>query len=92
MLRFNVSDLLKLKIRRLAKKDRPLLEILRKKMDEILNNDAKMAAARYKNLRSDLKGLKRVHIGRNFVLTFRVDEGQESVFFADFDHHDEVYH
>jgi len=33
-----------------------------------------------------LKGLKRVHIDRNFVLTFRVDEEQESVFFADFDH------
>ena len=36
MLRFGVSDLLKLKIRKLAKKDRPLLEILRKKGVEVL--------------------------------------------------------
>jgi mRNA-degrading endonuclease RelE of RelBE toxin-antitoxin system len=60
-------------------------------MKEVVNNDAKTAASRYKNLRQDLKGLKRVHIDRNFVLTFRVDEAREFVFFADFDHHDKVY-
>ena len=44
-----------------------------------------------KNLQKDLKGPKRVHIDRNFVLTFRVDEERGFVFFADFNHHDKVY-
>ncbi|MFH1095129.1 MAG: type II toxin-antitoxin system RelE/ParE family toxin [Candidatus Micrarchaeota archaeon] len=91
MLQFDSSDLLRLKMRKLADKDRPLLEIVKKKMKEVVNNDAKTAAVRYKNLRADLKGLKRVHIDRNFVLIFRVDEEREFVFFVDFDHHDRIY-
>jgi len=47
MLRFNLSDQLKLKIRKLANKDRPLLELLEfcAEDDEIIDNDAKTAAS-----------------------------------------------
>ncbi len=91
MLAFDLTDGLKLRMRKLAHKDRPLLEILRKKMREIVSNDAKTASSRYKNLRQDLQGLKRVHVDRHFVLTFRVGEAKSFVLFMDFDHHDKVY-
>ena len=46
---------------------------------------------RFKNLRSPLQHLKRVHIDQHFVLTFSVDEISKTVTFEDFDHHDNIY-
>ncbi|MBU2496516.1 MAG: hypothetical protein KJ767_00455, partial [Nanoarchaeota archaeon] len=44
----------------------------------------------YKNLRHDLRDFKRVQIG-HFVLVFRFDRKKELIYFADFDHHDNIY-
>ena len=44
---------------------------------------------------SNIKGseniLKRVHIDKSFVLTFKVDLEHNFILFTDFDHHDRVY-
>ncbi|MBI3334010.1 addiction module toxin RelE [Candidatus Pacearchaeota archaeon] len=90
MFDFDLSDNLKLKIKKLVKKDKKRAEIIYKKIKEIINNDAE-TIKRYKNLRHDLSDLKRVHIDKSFVLTFKVDLTNNFILFWDFDHHDNVY-
>ena len=80
----------KIKLNKLAKKDRERLKIINKKIKEIINNDSE-TIKRYKNLRYDLSDLKRVHIDRSFVLTFKVDLKNNFILFVDFDHHDRIY-
>jgi mRNA-degrading endonuclease RelE of RelBE toxin-antitoxin system len=55
-------------------------------MQEILNSGS---IDHYKNLRSPLHHLKRVHIRKSFVLTFGVEKNV--MVFYDFDHHDRIY-
>ncbi len=90
MFDFDLSDELRLKIRRLLKKDKKKAEIINKKIKEIINND-KYAVNRYKNLRYNLKQFKRVQIDKHFVLTFKVDAEKNFILFEDFDHHDNIY-
>lgn len=77
-------------IDKLVKKDKKTAEIIYKKIKEIVNNDPE-GIKRYKNLRYNLSDLKRVHIGKSFVLTFKVDISNNFILFWDFDHHDNVY-
>ncbi len=55
-------------------------------MGEILNDPQ-----RYKPLQHDMKGLRRVHIDKSFVLVFEIIESENKVIFWDFDHHDNIY-
>ena len=73
-------------LRKLAKKNRKQHKIIMKKIEEIIENPH-----RYKNLRYPLQDWKRVHIDSHFVLTFSIDEENETVIFEDFDHHDNIY-
>ena len=73
-------------LKKLAKKNRVQLEIVFKKVDEILTDPH-----RYKNLRTPLDDWKRVHVDKHFVLLFSVDEGSKSVTLEDYDHHDNIY-
>lgn len=90
MFKYAFSDKLKLIIKKLVRKDKKTAEIIYKKVKEIVNNDAE-TIKRYKNLRHDLSDLKRVHISKSFVLTFKVDIANNFILFWDFDHHDDVY-
>lgn len=90
MFDFDLSDELKLKIRKLVKKDKKKAEIINKKIKEVINSDFE-SIDHYKNLRYDLKNFKRVHIDKHFVLTFKVDKEKNFILFEDFDHHDNVY-
>ena len=90
MFDFDLSDELKIKIRKLVKKDKKKVEIINKKIKEIINND-NLTIERYKNLRYNLKEFKRVHIDNHFVLTFKVDKEKNFILFEDFEHHDNVY-
>jgi len=90
MFSFNLSDELKFKIKKLLKKDRKKVEIINKKIKEIINCDGN-SIQHYKNLRYDLKEYKRVHIDKHFVLTFKVDLQKNFILFVDFDHHDKIY-
>ena len=79
-----ISEELDKKLRKLGKKNRKQLNILDKKVREILENPN-----RYKNLRGDKKGAKRVHIDSHFVLIFEVKD--KTVRLLDYDHHDKIY-
>jgi len=82
-----ISEQLREKLRKLAKKDKGLHEQVKKKIKEILSNQD---IEHYKNLRYDKKDSKRVHIG-SFVLIFQYDENNDEVLFDDLDHHDFIY-
>jgi YafQ family addiction module toxin component len=73
-------------LKKLAKKNRKQIEIILKKIDEILENPH-----RYKNLRAPLNDWKRVHVDKHFVLIFSFDEESKSVTLEDYDHHDNIY-
>ena len=71
---------------KLSKKDKKQLEIIHKKVNEILENPQ-----HYKPLRWDMHGAFRVHIDKSFVLTYEVDEDNKIVRVLDYDHHDSIY-
>lgn len=90
MFDFDLSDKLKIIIKKLAKKDKKKVEIINKKIREVINCD-KDSINHYKNLRHDLKEFKRVHIDNSFVMTFKVDLANNFILFVDFEHHDKIY-
>ena len=90
MFDFDLTDELKIIIKKLVKKDKKKVEIINKKIKEIVNSDV-LSIRHYKNLRHDLKEYKRVHIVKSFVLAFKVDISNNFILFVDFDHHDKVY-
>ncbi len=71
---------------KLSKKDRKQMEIISRKIKEIIQTPR-----HYKNLRAPLQHLKRVHIGKSHVLTFSVNENTKTIIFEDYDHHDNIY-
>ena len=87
---FAFSDKLKGIIEKLRARDPKKAEIIEKKVRQIIDLD-EFTIEHYKNLRYDLKHLKRVHIDRSFVLTFRYYREQKFILFLDFDHHDNIY-
>ncbi len=90
MFNFDLTDELKLIIKKLTKKDKKKTIIINKKIKEIINCD-KNSVEHYKNLRHDLKEYKRVCIDRRFVLVFKVEISNNFILFVDFDHHDKIY-
>ena len=71
---------------KLAKKNPAQMEMIYKKIEEIIQNPQ-----HYKNLRYPLQHLKRVHIDKSFVMVFAIDESRKTVIIEDYGHHDEVY-
>ena len=90
MFNFDLTDELREKLDKVANKYPKMALILNKKIKQIINNDNE-TIEHYKNLRHDLSDLKRVHIDKHFVLTFKVDKEKNFILFVDFDHHDKVY-
>lgn len=90
MFEFDLSDELQFKLDKLLKKDKKKVEIINKKIREIINNDI-TTIDRYKNLRYNLSEYKRVHIDKHFVLIFKVNKKENLILFADVDHHDNIY-
>jgi len=86
MYSYEVRDSLDKMFFKLVRKDRLMMKIIERKIGEIVLNPN-----RYKNLRKPLQHLKRVHIGKSFVLCFSVDENRKVVVFEKFGHHDKIY-
>ena len=84
---WTISEHLKDSMKKLSKKDKSLYEQLLNKINEILNCPD---VNHYKNLRYNLKDSKRVHIG-HFVLIFQYNHLTNTLYFDDFDHHDNIY-
>ncbi|MDP2717824.1 MAG: addiction module toxin RelE [Candidatus Micrarchaeota archaeon] len=89
-LSYNFTDELKAIFEKLRKKDPKRLEIIHKKVRQIIASD-EQTIEHYKNLKHHLKRQKRVHIDSNFVLTFSYDREKKFILFIDFDHHDNIY-
>ncbi len=90
MFSFDLTDELKIKIRKLLKRDKKKVEIINKKIRSIINSTPETIDY-YKNLRYEQSDRKRVHIDNHFVLTFKVDKNENHILFLDFDHHDNIY-
>jgi YafQ family addiction module toxin component len=73
-------------LKKLSLKDKKQMEIISRKIEEILQNPN-----HYKNLRAPLQRLKRVHIGKSYVLLFSVDEKTKTVTLEEYNHHDIIY-
>lgn len=86
MYEYEISEELDKKLAKIAKKNHTQLEMIDKKIQQILQDPT-----RYKKLRGDMKGASRVHIDTHFVLIFEYDEKAKIIKFLDFDHHDKVY-
>ena len=82
----DISDELEKIFSKLVKKNKKQLLIIHKKVEEIRENPY-----HYKPLRGDMKGARRVHIDKSFVLTYEVDEEDKVVRLLDYDHHDNIY-
>ena len=83
---YEISKGLERDLDKLQKKNKKRFEIILKKMSEILNDPH-----HYKPLQHDMKGLRRVHIDKSFVLVFEIFEEENKVIFVDFEHHDNIY-
>lgn len=71
-------------LKKLFKKNKKVYEICIKKIEQIINNPEQ-----YKPLKHDMKTIRRVHMAKSFVLTFRIEKNR--IKFLDFDHHDNIY-
>jgi mRNA-degrading endonuclease RelE of RelBE toxin-antitoxin system len=71
--------------KKMAKKNRNQMEIIEKKVQEILNDPYA-----YKPMHFPLAGMRRVHFG-SFVLLYSIDEQRKTVVLEDYEHHDRVY-
>lgn len=69
---------------KLSKKNKKQLEIIHKKILEIIENPE-----HYKPLRGDLHGARRVHIDKHFVLIYEFKDNIIRI--LDYDHHDKIY-
>ncbi len=87
MYQFQISDQLLKSLIKIEKKDKVFYKKILKKIDEIRHSTD---LNHYKNLKHDLKNLKRVHIG-HFVLMFRYDPKTNTIYFDNIEHHDKAY-
>jgi len=86
MYTLEISEHLDKILLKLAKKDREQKEAICKKVSEIQADPY-----RYKPLSGDMKGRRRVHIHKSFVLVYEIDEQNQIVRLLDYEHHDKVY-
>lgn len=81
-----VKESLDKKFKKLRKKDRGMLILIGRKVQDILADPY-----RFKPLRKPLQNKRRVHVGGSFVLTYEINEEKKLVTLFDFDHHDNIY-
>ena len=86
MYKLAIKENLDRKLKKLKKKDRELLVLIDRKVQEILDNPY-----RFKPLRKPLQNKRRVHVGGSFVLIYEINKDEKIVTLLDFDHHDNIY-
>ncbi len=86
MYKLAVKETLDKKFKKLQKKDKEMLQLISRKVQDILEDPF-----RFKPLRKPLQNKRRVHIGGSFVLIYEINEEGRIVTLLDFDHHDNVY-
>lgn len=84
--KLEVSEKLDKRFMKLSKKDKKSFEIINIKIKNILENPYQ-----FKPLRNEMSGIRRVHIGKSFVLTYEIVENEKKVKILDYDHHDKIF-
>lgn len=84
--KLEISEELDKNFFKLSKKNKKQLQIIFKKVNEILENPY-----HYKPLRRDMHGSRRVHIDKHFVLIYEFDEKNKIVILLDYNHYDKIY-
>ncbi|MCK4327444.1 MAG: type II toxin-antitoxin system mRNA interferase toxin, RelE/StbE family [Candidatus Diapherotrites archaeon] len=74
------------KLAKLAKKDKQQIKAIGKKVRQILKNPY-----HFKPLRGDMKGSRRVHVHKPFILLYEINEEKKIVRLLDYGHHDDIY-
>jgi mRNA-degrading endonuclease RelE of RelBE toxin-antitoxin system len=87
---FDISDVLRKKLKKLSKKDPVLALIFKKKVSEVITHSLDSISV-YKNLKSPLHQYKRIHLTSQFILLFVVDISHKYVVFVDILHWDTAY-
>lgn len=90
MFTYDLSDKLRKKVRKLAKKDRILALIFKRKIAEVVGKDIETINI-YKNLKSPHNEFKRIHLTSRFILLFKVDINKKDILFVDIIHWDRAY-
>ena len=86
MFKLAIKESLDRKFKRLRTKDKEMLQLIEKKVSEILTDPY-----RFKPLRKPMQNKRRVHVGGPFVLIYEINEKEKLVTLLDFDHHDNIY-
>ena len=86
MYKLAIKEGLDKKFKKLKKKDKELLRIIHRKVQDILEDPN-----HFKPLKKPLQNKRRVHVGGSFVLIFEINEEKKMVTLLDFDHHDNIY-
>ena len=84
--KLDVSQRLDRVFDKLSKKDKKSLKIINNKIKHILENPYQ-----FKPLRNEMAGIRRVHIGKSFVLTYEILESEKIVRILDYEHHDNIF-
>ena len=86
MYKLAIKESLDKKFTRLQKKDKEMLRLINRKVQDIL-----VDPYRFKPLKKPLQNKRRVHVGGSFVLIYEINEKEKIVTIFDFDHHDNIY-
>ena len=74
MYKLAIKESLDRKLNKLQRKDKELLSLIEKKIQNILAEPH-----RFKPLRKPLQNKRRVHVGGSYVLVYEVNEGEKVV-------------
>lgn len=77
MYKLAVKKSLDKKFKRLQKKDKEMLRLINRKVQDILEDPY-----RFKPLRKPLQNKRRVHVGGSFVLVYEINEKEKIVHFS----------
>jgi YafQ family addiction module toxin component len=86
MYNLEIKESLDKKFKKIKKKDREMIELIDRKVRDILDDPY-----RFKPLRKPLQNKRRVHVGGAFVLIYEINEEERVVTLLEFEHHDNIY-
>ncbi len=86
MYSLTIKESLDKKFKKLQRKDKELLRLIDRKVQDILADPH-----RFKPLRKPLQNKRRVHLRGSYVLVYEVNEREKIVTLMDLDHHGNIY-
>jgi len=90
MFTFDLTDTLRKRVRKLAKKNPMLALVFKRKIQEITRQTPQTIDT-YKNLKSPMHTYKRIHLTEQHILLFTVDKKRRHIIFVDILHRDAAY-